>query len=94
MAMCVWQLVLTVNILQSRSCGRSGSRLLISQFVSFLSEGTLVWFDLMAIPADAPQSEAAHKFIDFILKKRHGRPLSRIMFSMQYQTPGSGNRFR
>jgi putrescine transport system substrate-binding protein len=30
-------------------------------------EGALMWFDQMAIPVDAPNPEAAHKFIDFIL---------------------------
>ena len=31
------------------------------------SEGAQMWFDQMAIPADAPNPEAAHKFINFIL---------------------------
>ena len=31
-------------------------------------EGTIEWFDLMAIPADAPNPEAAHQFIDFVLR--------------------------
>lgn len=31
------------------------------------SEGALMWFDQMAIPADAPNPEAAHKFINFIM---------------------------
>ena len=31
-------------------------------------EGSLMWFDMMAIPADAKNVEAAHKFIDFILR--------------------------
>lgn len=31
-------------------------------------EGTQVWFDLMAIPADAPNPEQAHAFINYILK--------------------------
>lgn len=31
-------------------------------------EGTMVWFDLLAIPADAPHKAAAHKLIDYILK--------------------------
>lgn len=30
-------------------------------------EGALMWFDQMAIPADAPNSDGAHKFINFIL---------------------------
>lgn len=30
-------------------------------------EGALQWFDLMAIPSDAPNPEAAHKFIDFVM---------------------------
>lgn len=31
-------------------------------------EGALKWFDLMAIPADAPHVENAYKFIDFMLR--------------------------
>lgn len=31
-------------------------------------EGTLVWFDLMAIPADAPHKDAAYKLVDYILR--------------------------
>ncbi len=30
-------------------------------------EGALQWFDMMAIPADAPHPENAHKFINFIM---------------------------
>jgi putrescine transport system substrate-binding protein len=35
---------------------------------SIPEEGTLVWFDMLAIPADAPHPEAAHAFIDFVLR--------------------------
>ncbi|MCB1351277.1 MAG: polyamine ABC transporter substrate-binding protein [Rhodobacteraceae bacterium] len=35
---------------------------------SIPKEGTLQWFDMMAIPADAPNPDAAHKFINFILQ--------------------------
>ena len=31
-------------------------------------EGSLMWFDTMAIPKDAPHAENAHKFIDYILR--------------------------
>ena len=31
------------------------------------SEGALMWFDQMAIPADAPNPEAAHTFLNFIM---------------------------
>lgn len=31
------------------------------------SEGALMWFDQMAIPSDAPNPEAAHTFLNFIL---------------------------
>jgi putrescine transport system substrate-binding protein len=32
------------------------------------SEGAMVWFDMLAIPADAPNPAAAHAFIDFLLR--------------------------
>jgi putrescine transport system substrate-binding protein len=31
-------------------------------------EGAQQWFDMMAIPADAPNPEAAHAFIDFVMQ--------------------------
>jgi putrescine transport system substrate-binding protein len=31
-------------------------------------EGSMLWFDLLAIPADAPNPAAAHAFIDFVLR--------------------------
>ena len=33
-----------------------------------VKEGSLMWFDQMAIPADAPNPEAAHAFINFIIQ--------------------------
>ncbi len=32
------------------------------------NEGTAVWFDILAIPADAPNIQNAHAFINFLLK--------------------------
>jgi putrescine transport system substrate-binding protein len=32
------------------------------------NEGALQWFDMMAIPKDAPNADAAHKFINFIME--------------------------
>jgi len=31
-------------------------------------EGTIIWFDLMAVPADAPHPENAHLFLDYIMR--------------------------
>lgn len=31
-------------------------------------EGTIIWFDLLAIPADAPHPDAAHTLIDYLLR--------------------------
>lgn len=33
-------------------------------------EGTMLWFDMMAIPADAPNPDAAHAFINYVLDPR------------------------
>ncbi len=32
------------------------------------NEGALMWFDMMAVPADAPHPDEAHAFIDYILR--------------------------
>ena len=43
-------------------------------------EGTLVWFDLLAVPSDAPHKEAAHKLIDFILKGESAASISNYAY--------------
>lgn len=35
---------------------------------SIPKEGALIWFDVMAIPADAPHPNNAHKFLNFIMR--------------------------
>jgi putrescine transport system substrate-binding protein len=35
---------------------------------SIPKEGTIIWFDVMAVPSDAPHPENAHKFLDFIMR--------------------------
>jgi putrescine transport system substrate-binding protein len=32
-------------------------------------EGAMVWFDMMVIPADAPNPDNAHKFMNFVMQK-------------------------
>ena len=34
-------------------------------------EGSLMWFDQMAIPVDAPNPDAAHKFLNFIMDENN-----------------------
>ena len=44
-------------------------------------EGTLMWFDTMAIPKDAPHVENAYKFLDYILRAEVAAAISN---SVQY----------
>ncbi|MDA9208395.1 polyamine ABC transporter substrate-binding protein [Octadecabacter sp.] len=44
------------------------------------SEGALMWFDQMAIPADAPNPDAAHKFINFILDAQNMADASNYVY--------------
>ncbi len=43
-------------------------------------EGALMWFDQMAIPVDAPNPEAAHKFLDFIMDAQNMAAASNYVF--------------
>ncbi len=43
-------------------------------------EGTLIWFDTMAIPVDAPHPEAARAFIDYMLKPDAIAELTNALF--------------
>jgi putrescine transport system substrate-binding protein len=40
----------------------------VEAWYSIPSEGTVIWFDMMAIPADAKNVSNAHKFINYILR--------------------------
>ena len=40
----------------------------IEAWYSIPNEGTVIWFDMMAIPADAKNVSNAHKFINYILR--------------------------
>jgi putrescine transport system substrate-binding protein len=43
-------------------------------------EGTLAWFDLMAIPVDAPHKDAAYKLVDYILRGDSGAAVSNYAY--------------
>lgn len=44
------------------------------------NEGALMWFDQMAIPADAPNPEAAHIFLNFILDAQNMADASNYVY--------------
>lgn len=43
-------------------------------------EGTIIWFDMMAIPADAPHPNNAYAFIDYILRPETAAAISNYVF--------------
>ena len=43
-------------------------------------EGTLMWFDMMAIPADAPHPDNAHAFINFMMRPEMIAKVSNVVF--------------
>jgi len=43
-------------------------------------EGALMWFDNMAIPVDAPNPEAAHKFLNFIMDAQNMAAASNYVY--------------
>ena len=43
-------------------------------------EGALMWFDMMAIPVDAPNAEGAHKFLDFIMNAENMATASNYVY--------------
>ena len=43
-------------------------------------EGALMWFDNMAIPVDAPNPDAAHKFLDFIMDAQNMATASNYVY--------------
>ena len=54
------------DVLRARDrAAEAGNGIEISYYA--FREGSLVWFDQMAIPADAPNPDAAHLFLNFML---------------------------
>jgi putrescine transport system substrate-binding protein len=43
-------------------------------------EGALMWFDMMAIPVDAPNPDGAHKFLDFIMDAQNMAAASNYVY--------------
>lgn len=43
-------------------------------------EGAVVWFDMMAIPTDAPHPGNAHKFIDFVMQPQIAADISNYVY--------------
>jgi putrescine transport system substrate-binding protein len=54
---------------------------------SIPTEGTMQWFDMMAIPADAPNPEAAHAFIDFVMRPEITADITNYVFYASANTP-------
>lgn len=44
------------------------------------SEGSLMWFDMMAIPVDAPNPEGAHAFLNFIMDAQNMAAASNYVY--------------
>jgi putrescine transport system substrate-binding protein len=47
-------------------------------------EGTLAWFDLWFIPADAPHPDNAHRFLNYLMRPEVAAP---IVVETRYATP-------
>ena len=54
------------DILQARDRADEADNGVTIEYHPF-AEGSLMWFDQMAIPVDAPNPDGAHKFLNFIL---------------------------
>lgn len=55
------------DVLQARDRAAEANNGVIVNYVA-PDEGALMWFDQMAIPADAPHPENAHAFLNYIMK--------------------------
>ncbi len=44
------------------------------------AEGSLMWFDMMAIPTDAPNVDGAHKFLNFIMDAQNMADASNYVY--------------
>jgi len=72
------------DVLQSRDRA-SEAKNGVTVAYNAVSEGSQMWFDQMAIPADAPNAEGAHAFINFMLDPENSAKIT------NYVNYASGN---
>ncbi|KAA8608008.1 spermidine/putrescine ABC transporter substrate-binding protein [Salipiger aestuarii] len=67
------------DVLQARDrAAEAGNGVEIAYYAP--DEGAQMWFDEMAIPVDAPNPEAAHKFLNFIMDPQNMAAASNYVF--------------
>jgi putrescine transport system substrate-binding protein len=67
------------DVLQARDRAAEAENGVEIEYHAF-KEGSLMWFDQMAIPVDAPNPDAAHKFLDFIMDARNMAAASNYVY--------------
>ncbi|MDA0894675.1 MAG: polyamine ABC transporter substrate-binding protein [Proteobacteria bacterium] len=67
------------DLLQSRDRAAEANNGVEIEYV-IPEEGGVVWFDLMAIPADAPNVDEAHQFINFIMDAQIAADITNYVF--------------
>ncbi|ADZ92994.1 polyamine ABC transporter substrate-binding protein [Marinomonas mediterranea] len=67
------------DILQSQSRAEEAGQGVEINYV-IPKEGTVAWYDVMAMPKDAPHPEAAYKLMDFILKGETAAAISNYVY--------------
>lgn len=55
------------DVLQARDRASEADQGVVVSYVA-PKEGTMIWFDMLAIPADAPHPMNAHLFIDYLMR--------------------------
>jgi putrescine transport system substrate-binding protein len=66
------------DILQSRTRAEEAKKGTVIKY-SVPKEGTIIWFDMLAIPADAPHPNNAHMFINYIMQPQVTAAISNSM---------------
>ncbi|WP_421866265.1 polyamine ABC transporter substrate-binding protein [Motiliproteus sp.] len=67
------------DVLQAASRAEEAGQGIVVKY-AIPKEGTVAWFDLLAIPADAPHPEEAHQLIDFLLRAESGAGIANYVF--------------
>ncbi|NDW45823.1 polyamine ABC transporter substrate-binding protein [Ruegeria sp. PrR005] len=67
------------DILQARDRAAEADNGVEIEYHAF-KQGSLMWFDQMAIPVDAPNPDAAHKFLNFIMDAQNMAAASNYVY--------------
>ncbi len=74
---------------EAKAAGEEAAAAVVGQEIEYVipKEGAQQWFDMMAIPVDAPNPDAAHRFINFVMDPQITADITNYVWYANANTP-------